>query len=419
MNKEELIEMALSLSPSALPYYVSRNLALLFPEKTVIESDNALFDVEAFAQDQQCHLEPKADVHQEFLTNWEGPDEEFPEHESSLIKSAKNAWLEVTWHGHLLDVLKLEWFAGSSEYAHTWLLADDKEGAEAFFTDVCEWNAEVHGELLVFDDGCWQKDRHLFHAIQSATFDNLVLPGDLKQTLRDDLTSFFAARDLYQAYTIPWKRGILLVGPPGNGKTHAVKALINLLEKPCLYVKSFKAEYRTDERNMRDVFSKARRSAPCILVLEDLDSLLTAENRAFFLNELDGFAANIGIVTLATTNHPERLDPSILNRPSRFDRKYTFDLPGHSERVTYLLQWNASLQQIVQLSTEAVTSIATETQGFSFAYLKELVLSALMRWIASPQPDILDKLLLEQVGVLRQQMTSRAFLPDENAHQSS
>lgn len=53
-----------------------------------------------------------------------------------------------------------------------------------------------------------------------------------------------------------------------------------------------------------------------LLILEDLDSLLTDQNRSFFLNELDGFAANEGIVTIASTNHPERLDPAISNRPS-------------------------------------------------------------------------------------------------------
>jgi ATP-dependent 26S proteasome regulatory subunit len=62
--------------------------------------------------------------------------------------------------------------------------------------------------------------------------------------------------------------------------------------------------------------------------------------RTNFLNELDGFAANIGIVTLATTNHPERLDPAILDRPSRFDRKYPFDLPEQPERHAYIVMWN-------------------------------------------------------------------------------
>ena len=67
---------------------------------------------------------------------------------------------------------------------------------------------------------------------------------------------------------------------------------------------------------MRIVFARARRSAPCLVVLEDLDSLIKDENRAFLLNELDGFADNEGVVVIASTNHPEKLDPAILDRPS-------------------------------------------------------------------------------------------------------
>lgn len=414
MNKQELIESALRLPPSAISYYVSQNLALLYPDKVLVESDDQLFDIEEYERDEQCSIMQKIEVYNEFVTNWEGADEEDPEEEARLVKSAKNAWLEVGWRGYQLEVIRLEWVARSS-ITHYWILANDEDMANSFFEAVCKWNAEVRGEILVFDDGCWQKDRQLFHAIKNATFDNLVLQGNLKQTISEDITSFFTARDLYKTYNLPWKRGLLFVGPPGNGKTHAVKALINLLEKPCLYVKSFTAEYSSDAENISKVFAKARKTAPCILVLEDLDSLLTPENRAFFLNELDGFAANAGIVTLATTNHPERLDPAILDRPSRFDRKYPFDLPGYPERIEYIMLWNTSLHSLMRLPTEAITQIATLTNGFSFAYLKELFLSSMMRWIAAPQADIMDKLMVEQVEVLSSQMMSKRTLPEHES----
>src|SRR5205823_2063521 len=139
----------------------------------------------------------------------------------------------------------------------------------------------------------------LFRAIKGATFDNLVLGGTLKEDLRADAARFFAGKATYESYGVPWKRGLLLTGPPGNGKTHAVKALVNALGRPILYVKSFSAEERIDQTNIRAIFARARRSAPCVLVLEDLDSLITAENRSFVLNELDGFANNAGILTLA------------------------------------------------------------------------------------------------------------------------
>ncbi len=73
---------------------------------------------------------------------------------------------------------------------------------------------------MVFEAGYWQKDPHLFQDIKNATFDNLILRGNLKQEIRDDLKQFFASRALYEEHDIPWKRGILLLGPAGNGKTH-------------------------------------------------------------------------------------------------------------------------------------------------------------------------------------------------------
>lgn len=72
---------------------------------------------------------------------------------------------------------------------------------------------------------------------------------------------------------------------------------------------------------MQMVFGKAREMAPCVLILEDLDALINDRNRSYFLNQLDGFEANDGIIVIGTTNHFERLDPAISTRPSRFDRK--------------------------------------------------------------------------------------------------
>ena len=72
---------------------------------------------------------------------------------------------------------------------------------------------------------------------------------------------------------------------------------------------------------MADVFDKARQLAPCVLVLEDLDSLINDKNRSFFLNQLDGLQSNHGLFIIGTTNYFDRLDPGLNSRPSRFDRK--------------------------------------------------------------------------------------------------
>ncbi len=171
-------------------------------------------------------------------------------------------------------------------------------------------------------------------------------------------------------------------------------------------MKSFRAPHTgsADEVNIHQVFDRSRRNTPCVLLLEDLDSLLTSQNRSFFLNELDGFAANIGVVTLATTNHPERLDPAILERPSRFDRKYTFGLPEQAERKTYIDLWNEALKPTLRLSEVEMAKLTVLTEGFSFAYLKELFVSSKMRWIAHPEHGTMGEVMSIQVDKLREQM---------------
>jgi hypothetical protein len=441
MNKEQLISEMLLLPAAAIDYHISQHLLDLFPGKALIESEGYL-NVEGYAQAQYCTLARQTFTYNQMNTYWHGPEPQLlrPHHmgmhmgvvfvngmsqiQASVAPTAQDpasetqdavgkAWFEVQWQGNVLDMLVLHIQGEGFQKSHFWLLADTEDIARGFFAAVSRWNAEIRGEVLVFDNGCWYKDEYLFQGIQNATFENLILRGSLKEEIRDDLAQFFASRDLYEEHDVPWKRGILFVGPAGNGKTHTVKALINSLAQPCLYVKSFRAPHTggADEFNIRQVFDRARRTSPCVLVLEDLDSLLTPQNRSFFLNELDGFASNIGIVTLATTNHPERLDPSILDRPSRFDRKYPFDLPELTERTAYIAMWNESLKPSLRLSNEGVAKVSEATDGFSFAYLKELFLSSKMRWIAHPQQGTMEQAMVEQVGKLREQMMSVNTLP--------
>ncbi len=209
---------------------------------------------------------------------------------------------------------------------------------------------------------------------------------------------------------MPWKRGLLFAGPPGNDKTHTVKALANALGQPILYVRSFR-HAGPDENSIQAVFERARAAAPCVLVLEDLDALVTRENRSFFLNEMDGFAVNGGILTLATTNYPQRLDPAIVKRPSRFDRTYRFDLSGVEERAEYIRLWNEAAQLEMRLG-----AVAAGTDGFSFAYLNELFLSAGLCWSIQHSPGAMKPVMCSQVELPRQQMDALGSHDDGDGH---
>ncbi|MDB5349842.1 MAG: ATPase, central domain protein [Planctomycetota bacterium] len=406
MDTFDFLNSALALSPNAISYHVSERLANIFPESAIIEGEAGYFDIEKYAEAHACTIRPRDDVHSQFTIGWDEDD--------GVWKRGRNAWFSAEWEGHDFEVLMLSWNAGFCDEKFIWIVADEEATANAFYAEVCAWNAEIRDEVLVFDGGGWAKSESLFESIKNATFENLVLAGSLKAEIRNDLNRFFAMKETYETHRVPWKRGVLFVGPPGNGKTHAVKALINAIGKPCLYVKSFQAEHSTEHDCIRQVFQRARKSAPCILVLEDLDSLINANNRSFFLNELDGFAANTGVVTLATTNHPDRLDPAILDRPSRFDRKYHFDLPALSERLAYVRLWSCSLADTLRPTEAGLAEVAERTRAFSFAYLKELFLSSMMRWMAEPGAASMDAVLLEQIELLRSQMVSAVAEPTES-----
>jgi len=394
MDYTQLFSESLCQPPNAIAYNLSRRLAEVFPGRAIIEGDDCAFKLEDYAQANLCALDPETTIHNQFSTRWCN--------DRGVVSYATNVWFEVTWRGHALDVVVMFW--QDLYLPRFWIIAESREIAERFFASVCEWRPEIQGEVLVFEAGRWSKSEGLYRAIQVAKFDNLVLGGTLKRDLHDDLAQFFSSRELYDAHGIPWKRGILLIGPPGNGKTHAVKALINALGRPCLYVKSFASDDCIDRTNIHLVFEGARKMSPCIVVMEDLDSLVNKDNRSFLLNELDGFAANRGVAVVATTNHPEKLDPALLNRPSRFDRKYHFPLPAQGERLAYLNRWNEGLTSDPRLSEAGLFRVAELTEGFSFAYLKELCLSSMLAWVTTPVAGAMDGVIAGQAATLHEQM---------------
>jgi transitional endoplasmic reticulum ATPase len=186
---------------------------------------------------------------------------------------------------------------------------------------------------------------------------------------------------------------------------------------PTLYVRSL-SSFGGPEYSINAIFSLARRTAPCYLVFEDLDSIVSDSVRSYFLNEVDGIKRNDGILMLGSTNHLDRLDPGISKRPSRFDRKYLFPNPNEPQRVAYAHYWQKKLEsnKDVDFPDALCEAIASITDGFSFAYIQEAMVASLLAIAARGGSDHessgdgdLDKLILwrevqKQVKILRDEM---------------
>lgn len=197
----------------------------------------------------------------------------------------------------------------------------------------------------------------------------LVLPVALRHDIEEQVFSFFEQAALYKQLGLRYRRGFLMAGPPGNGKTMAIRHLARLC---CLRHNASAAvlniRANTSESMIHNFFSYGAGNSPALLIMEDVDSLTRSRDicRSFLLAELDGLASREGILVLATTNNAELIDPALVHRPSRFDRVWHFPLPDEELRRIYL-QW------VLERGDESLLRrLVRETDGWSFAYLKEL-----------------------------------------------
>lgn len=166
----------------------------------------------------------------------------------------------------------------------------------------------------VSDHGYWERPVKR----RKRTIDSVILPHGIKDTLVKDIERFIDSKDWYVDMNIPWRRGYLLTGPPGNGKSSVVTAVASTFDFE-VYVLNLG---QIGEDELVSLMSDLKEN--CILLLEDIDcAFVKRENKApismsTLLNVLDGVNACEGRLVFMTTNHPEKLDPALI-RPGRID----------------------------------------------------------------------------------------------------
>jgi SpoVK/Ycf46/Vps4 family AAA+-type ATPase len=175
-----------------------------------------------------------------------------------------------------------------------------------------------------------------------------------------------------------------MYGPPGTGKTCALKILTN----DVVAAGGIAVKWPTSA----DMFTGAMRllrklqpDIPVVVLMEDLDAILENENKSKVLNILDGVEAIENIVYLATTNHPEDFDSNIVDRPSRFDKRFHIGYPNAEIREAYLRHLFGDDADKVDLRPWI-----KKTKSFSIAHLKELFIAVVI--LGNPFEDSVKRL---------------------------
>lgn len=201
-------------------------------------------------------------------------------------------------------------------------------------------------------------------------WDDLVLDANVITLLKIDFETFWERATFYRERKLPFRRGYLLHGPPGNGKTSVVRAMMSSRRLNAYTMRFF--DPRVEDSDLDDVFNDAYRDRPAMVLLEDIDRVFpkVGESRSkislqHLLNCLDGVATQEGIMVVATGNDPAALDPAILRRPGRFDRVVCFPNPGPELRLEYLRRMNMGLDP------HQLEKPVRDSSGFSFAQLRE------------------------------------------------
>jgi AAA+ superfamily predicted ATPase len=203
------------------------------------------------------------------------------------------------------------------------------------------------------------------------------LPSNEVLEIVQDIKNFWEAEQKFKDYKLLHKRGILLYGDPGCGKSGIIQLctsyLVNELNGIVLNIDSGEALEKLE--GFLTTIRKIEPKRPIIAILEDIDGIAGDEKHytSLLLNMLDGLKQTQNIVYISTTNYPEKLEERFTNRPSRFDRRYHIDLPNSEVREAYLRHKISEKD----LSSKEIKKWVQETEGMSLAHLKELVVSVI------------------------------------------
>ena len=242
------------------------------------------------------------------------------------------------------------------------------------------------------------------------SFEDVAGQDEAKESLTE-IIDFLHNPKRYTEIGAKLPKGALLVGPPGTGKTLIAKAVAGEAKVPFLSVSGstfIEMFVGMGAAKVRDLFKEAEKVAPCIIFIDEIDSIGKSRDSKMqsndereqtlnqLLTEMDGFDTSKGIVILGATNRPEILDKALL-RPGRFDRRVIVDRPDLKGRIAIL---NVHSKDVKMSSNVNLESIAKGTPGAVGADLANIVNEAALRAVRSGREEVIQEDLEEAVEVI-------------------
>lgn len=218
----------------------------------------------------------------------------------------------------------------------------------------------------------------------NVTWDDVGGLDKIKQELKETVEYPVLHPEMYTKFGLSPSKGVLFYGPPGTGKTMLAKAVATEVSANFISVKGpelLSMWFGESESNIRDIFDKARAAAPCVVFLDELDSIAKSRGVSAgdsggadrvvnqLLTEMDGMNAKKNVFVIGATNRPDQIDPALL-RPGRLDQLIYVPLPDEQGRLSIL---QAQLRNTPLEPDLDLTEIAKSTHGFSGADLSYIV----------------------------------------------
>ena len=242
-------------------------------------------------------------------------------------------------------------------------------------------------------------------------FDDVAGEDEAKENLTE-VVNYLHDPSKYQEIGASMPKGILLVGPPGTGKTMLAKAVAGEANVPFFsmsgseFVEMFVG---MGASKVRDLFKQAKEKAPCIVFIDEIDAIGQKRNSGQYggndereqtlnqlLTEMDGFEGNNGVIILAATNRPESLDPA-LTRPGRFDRRVPVELPDLKGREEIL---RVHAKKVALAPGVDFSVVARMASGASGAELANIVNEAALRAVRAGRKSVTQADLEESIEVV-------------------